>query len=197
MRYMNRKKILIAAFILVALVQLFVPAKMIWNRERIIDSGTEFKFKTEPIDPTDPFRGKYITLRYDENTFQVEDESEWYRDEDVYVSLKTDDEGFVKISAVSKGKPMNDNAFVMAKVRYTSYDSTNTLTIRYPFDRYYMEESKAYEAEKIHRQSQRDSSHLTYALVSIRDGKAVLKDVLIDEVSIREIVKNRQKEIGY
>ena len=55
---MIKMKILLSVFILVALVQLFVPAKMILDREDILDMGKEYKFKTEPIDPNDPFRGK-------------------------------------------------------------------------------------------------------------------------------------------
>jgi hypothetical protein len=56
-----------------------------------------------------------------------------------------------------------------------------------------MEESKAEEAELIHRKSQQDKSQVTYALVSIKDGDAVLKDVLINGTSISEIVKRNQK----
>ena len=56
-----------------------------------------------------------------------------------------------------------------------------------------MEESKAYEAEQIYIENQIDSSKKTYALVSIKNGDAVLKDVLIDGVSIREVVKENRK----
>ena len=69
------------------------------------------------------------------------------------------------------------------------------LAIDYPFDRYYMEESKAYDAELTYRKSQLDTSQIAYALVSIKDGEAVLKDVLINGVSIREIViKERENQ---
>lgn len=54
---MTNKKTLLSVFILVAIVQLYVPAKMILDREDILDTGKEYKFKTEPIDPNDPFRG--------------------------------------------------------------------------------------------------------------------------------------------
>ena len=40
---MINKKILLSVFILVALVQLFVPAKMILDREDILDKGKEYK----------------------------------------------------------------------------------------------------------------------------------------------------------
>ena len=62
---MNKKILLISAFVLVVLVQLYVPAKMIWGREEVLNTGTEYKFRTAPIDPNDVFRGKYINLNYE------------------------------------------------------------------------------------------------------------------------------------
>ena len=187
---MNRKKLLFTAFILVALVQLYVPAKMILDKENVIETGIEYKFKIAPTDPSDPFRGRYITLSYDENTTIVSDGQDWVRGESIYVSLTTDYLGFAKIKSVSKTKPTDNESFIKAKVRFSSGNSPNKLlTIDYPFNRYYMEESKAYYAELIYRQSQQNANQVTYALVSIKNGDAVLKDVLIDGTSIREIVK--------
>lgn len=57
-----------------------------------------------------------------------------------------------------------------------------------------MEETKAYEAEQAYIQSQQDTTKITYALVKIKNGNAVLKDVIIDGTSIKEIVKANRKE---
>ncbi len=183
-------KILLPVFVLVAIVQLYVPAKMIFDKEDVIHTGTEYKFKTEPIDPNDPFRGKYITLRYEEDMVEVENESDWRWGEMVYVLLTSDSNGFAKILSVSKETPTGTPDFLIAKVSYVPDDGSNKLTIEYPFDRYYMEESKAYDAELAYRESQIDTNQIAYALVSIKEGDAVLKDVLINGVSIREIVKS-------
>jgi uncharacterized membrane-anchored protein len=176
-------------------VQLFVPAKMILDREDILDMGKEYKFKTEPIDPNDPFRGKYITLRYEEDVIEIQNEADWIRGEIIYVFLKTDNEGFAKIKSVSKENPTDNQDFLKTKVSHVTGNGSNKLTIDYPFDRYYMEESKAYDAELTYRESQLDTSQIAYALVSIKDGEAVLKDVLINGISIREIViKERENQ---
>lgn len=191
---MSSKKVLFPLFILVALAQLYVPAKMIWDKEDVLDSGKEYKFKTAPIDPSDPFRGKYIVLSYDENTIEIPDEHDWIRGEVVYVSMTEDKEGFAKIKSVSKEKIDLNQNFIKAKVGFiTSFDTTK-LTIDYPFDRFYMEESKAYDAELTYRESQRDTTKITYALVNVKNGDAVLKDVLIDGIPIRELVKAKQDE---
>ena len=185
---MINKKVLFLIFILVAIVQLSVPAKMIFDREDVINNGKAFKFKTKPIDPNDPFRGKYIRLRYKGNKIRVQNVADWHRGENIYVFLTTDNEGFAKILSVSKEKQNNNQDYLKTKVNYVASGS-NTLTIDYPFDRYYMEESKAYGAEITYRKSQLDTNQIAYALVNIKDGEAVLKDVLINDVSIKEIVK--------
>lgn len=72
---MKNKKILFILFITVVIAQLFIPVKIILNKEDILKTGTAFKFKTAPIDPTDPFRGEYIILNFDENEFKIEDKN--------------------------------------------------------------------------------------------------------------------------
>jgi uncharacterized membrane-anchored protein len=191
---MNNKKILFAVFVLVALVQLYVPAKIIWDREEILKTGSEFKFKTVPIDPSDPFRGKYITLSYIENTVKVENENDWTMGEKIYVHLTTTKDGFAKVQSVSKEKPTENQDYLEAKVYYVSGNAANKLTIDYPFDRFYMEESKAHKAEIAYRQSQRDTSKMTYAVVRIKKGVAVLKDIMVDGIPIGEIVNPNNNE---
>jgi uncharacterized membrane-anchored protein len=181
---MNNKKIILIAFALIALVQMYLPAKMILDRENVIQTGTEYKFRTAPVDPNDPFRGKYITLDYTVNSIKIPKNQNWREREKIYVSLSTDSTGFAKIKSVSKEEPINNKPFVKAEV---SYISGNMLVINYPFDRFYMEESKAYDAELAYRESQRDTVRVTYALVSIKGGDAVLKDVLIGGISIQKL----------
>ncbi|MFO7259463.1 MAG: GDYXXLXY domain-containing protein, partial [Bacteroidota bacterium] len=145
------------------------------------------------IDPTDPFRGKYITLSYDENSIEISDAENWVSGESIYVALGTDKEGIARIESVSRARPTDGADFIEAQVWYVSESDPRRLMIDYPFDRYYMEESKAQEAEDTHRRAQRDTTRITYALVSVKNGDAVVKDILIDGISISEIVKaNRE-----
>lgn len=174
-----------------SIVQLFVPAKMIWDREVILNEGFEHKFRTAPIDPNDPFRGKYIVLRYAQNSVELEMDSEIESGSKVYVSFVKDDEGYSKIKSVSDEKPLDNENYLAAKANVYTTNDHKELTIEYPFDRYYMEESKAYDAELLYQKTQRDSNLTTYALVKIKNGGAVLSDVMINEISIRELVKEK------
>ena len=113
---MDKKYRLLAIFILVALVQVYIPAKMVLDSEGVLDSGTEYKFKTAPVDPTDPFRGKYITLRYKDNSVEVENESDWISGEEVYVILTKDVDGFARIKLISKEIPRYKVDYFKAKL---------------------------------------------------------------------------------
>ncbi len=176
-------------FLILALAQLFVPTKMILNQENILETGIIYKFKTQPIDPSDPFRGKYITLNYEARSFKTKD-SVWERNETIYVYLKKDSLGYAAVDQVSKViLEYDDKNYIQAKAKwYRNY--TDELQIEFPFNRFYMEETKAYDAEIAVRNRQRDSlPNNTHALVYVKEGEAVLKDVIIDDISIKDYVE--------
>lgn len=181
------KKFTVAIFAAMCLVQWFVPAKMIYDSERVIRDGVPFRFKTLPIDPSDPFRGKYITLNFEEDAIAVTDDSTWTPGQVIYVTFTTDSAGFAKTSAVAKQKPSQGD-YLKTTVSYTSRDPY-LLHFDLPFDRFYLEESKASQAEQAYWKAQSDSTRITYGLVAIREGTAVLKDVMINDKSIVEVVR--------
>jgi uncharacterized membrane-anchored protein len=185
---MTPKKSLFVLFILMVILQLFVPLKMILDREIILRYGTEFKFKTAPIDPHDPFRGKYISLQFYESLVDLPSDKEWLSGETIYLILSADADGFAVVDSITGEKPSGSQHYLKAKV---SYYYSGRVRVNYPFDRFYMEESKAYDAELAYQESQADTTITAYALVSIKDGESVLKDVLIDGVPIREIARQR------
>jgi len=193
---MNNKKIIFVVFILVAMAQLFVPAKMIFDREDILATGKEYKFRTAPVDPNDPFRGKFITLDFEDNMLIISSEEGLVSAQIVFVIITNDADGYAIIESISQEEPINHQNYIKAKVAYVSSvdeDDLTEITINYPFDRYYMEESKAHDAEVIYNQSQPDSSQTAYALVAVKNGETVLKDVLIDGISISNLVNKEMK----
>ena len=191
---MLNKKVLFIVFLLIAIVQLYVPAKMIYDQEVVLLNGNEYKFKAAPIDPNDPFRGKYITLRFDATTFPVQNINEWEINDEVYVQIQNDNVGFAQIKTVSKKRPVNDPDYIKAKIAFLMEDGKVNMRIEYPFDRFYMEESKAQAAEDMYRESIIDSTQVAYALVNIRNGEAVIRDVLINGTSVSDLLKARQNK---
>lgn len=181
---------LVLIFILVVMAQLYVPASMIFQQEEIIETGTAYKFKTQPVDPSDPFKGKYIFLNYEQNHFPSTDTT-WRQNEVIHISLKTDSLGFMKASKISREIP-NSADYVTAKVDWYN-DSEKMVYYRFPFNEFYMNESKAYDAEVAHTKAQQDSLPTnTYALVYVLRGKGVLGNVYIDDIPIGEYVEKQQ-----
>ena len=191
---MLNKKVLFIGILLIAIVQLYVPAKMIYDQEVVLLNGNEYKFKAAPIDPNDPFRGKYITLRFEATTFPVQNINEWAINDEVFIQIQNDTTGFAQIKNVSKKRPDNDPDYIKAKIAFLMEDGKVNMRIEYPFDRFYMEETKAQAAEDMYRESIVDSTQVAYALVNIRNGEAVIRDVLINGTSISDLVKTRENK---
>lgn len=183
---MISKKIIIPLFLLVSAAQLYVPASMIWTREKVIAEGEVYFFETAPIDPSDPFRGKYVRLNFKNETILIDSINDWVRHQEVYLLLEKDPAGFVRYSQVSAEPPPNTTAYLKVEVNYISPGS-GELHFNLPFDRFYMEESKAKPAEEVYMASTRSNNDITYAVVSVKNGEAVLRDVMINGKSLREL----------
>jgi uncharacterized membrane-anchored protein len=179
------KNIAFIAFVLTCAAQWFVPANMIWQRERILDAGVAYKFKTAPVDPSDPFRGRYVQLWFENNSLALRDtQLQWNSGEDVYLSLGVDSAGYAVFIDALKMPPVEGD-YLQAKVSYVDYSTPRMMWINLPFDRFYMEETSAPKAEQQYNEASRDTTKVTYAVVKINDGQAVLEDVMIDGVSLR------------
>ena len=59
---MNKKYIFLMLFIILAIIQLSIPAYMSLSREINLGKGTLYKIRTGPVDPYDIFRGRYVAL---------------------------------------------------------------------------------------------------------------------------------------
>lgn len=186
---MKDKKIAFLVFILVVLAQLYVPLQMIFNQEDIIKTGTEFKLQTAPVDPYDPFRGKYITLFFTEREITVNSVTKWRSGETIFATLTTGKNGFAKISSISKTKPKNSESYLKVKIDFAL--NNNKIAIDFPFDRFYMNENIASNAEKIYQEFSIKKKNQTYALITVKNGEAVIKDVRINEVSITDLANKK------
>ena len=191
---MKFKNTHIIAFIAMLIVQLLVPFTMILKHESVLQTGNVFKFKTAPIDPNDPFRGKYIRLNFDNALTIYNSKVDFDGQESAFVLLDKDADGFAKIKDVTKEEPDNREDYVKVKIYHAYGSNHHRIRIIYPFDKFYMEETKAPEAEIRSRRSfGNPDKKQSYALVAIKNGNAVLKDVIIDGRSVKDIVVPKEK----
>jgi len=182
------KTFVIILFVFMCAAQWLVPGNMIFESESVASSGTVFKFKTRPVDPSDPFRGKYIVLSFDAEVLYDSSGTEWQGGEEVYATFAQDSAGYAQPVKLLTTPPAN-GPYLQTRVSYAESGSPSRVTIDLPFERFYLEESKASEAEKAYWQAQRDSAQVAYGVVHIGAGKAVLTDVMINDRSIVDIVK--------
>lgn len=187
---MKNTKTVFVLFILVAAIQLMAPAKMIFDQQSAIDKGKAYKFLTQPIDPNDPFRGKFIRMNYQINNYKTK-VNDWDRNSEIYVYIK-DSLGYAKLDTVTKDKLKNRQDYIKAKLIWYNKNE-NQVNFNILNDRFYMEESKAKPAEDLVRDEQRDSTtnNSTYALIYIKNGTSVLKDVFVNDVPIKNLINDQ------
>ncbi len=187
---MNNKKLFILLLVVV-LIQWFVPVKMILDQEDVLTDGQLFEFKIIPIDPNDPFRGKYIILNLEEDNVLVDDPENWVSGENIYVYLAENEAGLAFPVGIAKEQP-KDNDYIKAKINYVIDERPGMVYIEYPFDRYYMEETKAPRAERILTYD----SILSTVKVRVLHGESVIESVQIDGMKIEEwMVRNPDEEM--
>lgn len=174
-------------FTLMVIVQWFIPLRTVFLQDAVVAEGKTYRFKTQPIDPSDPFRGKYITLRFEADMLEIDTAMRWSMGETVYLTLEEDDEGFAKISDISRLPPENTGAFIRAETGYV-FDE-GQMRLEFPFSRFYVEESKASQAEQAYWGAASDTTQVAYAEVAVRSGNASLVDVKINGRSIVTIVE--------
>ena len=114
--------------------------------------------------------------------------------------ITEDEKGFARFSGVSVDRPKG-NAYVLAEVDYVvpaltkEPPSSNEWSkpgvhLALPFDRYYMEESDAPAAEKAYREHSRQGGERdAYVIVRVRKGQAVIEDLYVGGMPIREFLK--------
>ena len=185
-------KLFVVLFAAMCVIQWIVPAKMIYESEHTIADGELYKFKTEPIDPTDPFRGKYITLNFEADYIELYDSTDWQAGQQAFVTFTSNPSGYAVPLEILHEEPETGN-YLRTNVQYVSrYQERLRVQFDLPFDRFYMEESKAPEAEKLYWEALRDTVQVAYGLVSIGKGQAVLQDVFVNDKAIVDLIQEKR-----
>lgn len=187
-------------FIAVALAQLALPAWMIIDRERVLTEGAVFKFRTEPVDPRDPFRGEYVVLAFEAeqgewpNPVPAEQYTVLAYSHPAYASISVDHgSGFAYIASLH-AEPPTEGAYLPVRVQAYGGDgdanSPSVTNVSLPFDRFYLEEGEGPRTEALMRlQGTGDGTEQplpTYAAVRIHYGSSVVEDLVIGGKSVQQ-----------
>ena len=198
---MNQKRLLLIAFILVALAQLFVPYRMISNQAYFANAGNEFRFKVMS-NHSGSFRigntgtsiqGRYIRLMFEEDKFKVSDQNAVDYTRPLYVLFSKDSMGFAKIQSVTKTEPEFSSDWVKAR-GWTYPKDSSFLHLNYPFNNYYIEDLIDKNVESKLSEKLNDSLSVISLNVKIKENKFIVSDLMINDVSFKDFVKQIQNK---
>ena len=182
---MSASRLAIVLAAAAAAVQLAVPVWMIARHEHVLGRGEVFKFRTAPVDPYDAFRGRYVALRFEEDSVPASSAPEMPSGVRVCVAVTNGPDGFARYGAVTT-RPPATGAWLRTRTRFSHSQRLNLV----PFaDRYSMPESEAPAAETAYRKHSAQSNRTAWAQVRILDGRAAIEELYVDGVPIREFVR--------
>jgi uncharacterized membrane-anchored protein len=191
---MMNPKWVFGLFLVLAIAQLALPLGQIWKYEDVLRTGQLYKFRTAPVDPYDALRGKYVALNYADteavlrNGYQIDNHSP------AYLSLRRDENGFAQFVELAATPPQAGDYLRVECVEYQF--SSGKARFVLPFDKFFMEENKAPQAEQAYRRygnqrGQKDSR--TYVMVRVKGGRGVIENLYVEDQPIREFIKTRTK----
>jgi len=185
---MNPKKFLYFTIIF----WLLIFSGFIVNKEYTLRTGTEVLLKTAPVDPTDLFRGEYVTLNYEISTLNVRElqaEEVYFDSNDrIYLSLELKD-GYGVPKRICVDPPENE-LYIAGKVKDVVYNWGNSeeigkgentgikeLRVDYGIESYFVPEGKGMEIES--KQWTEDQA-VSVKIAIDKRGNALIKSLLID-----------------
>ena len=185
------KTLRVIIFLVVALVQLTVPASAIWKHEQTLRHGRVWKLKTAPVDPEDAVRGRYIALRFAAEEVPHElalpKDSYSLSGKILYAVLKEGEDGFAQIDRVSETSIRGDNVINVSPGGWRQ----DRAYLVFPFNRFWVSEANAPAAEKAYLENSRRGKENAYVTVRVRDGDAALEQLYIDNHPLSEYLSAR------
>ena len=189
---MSRTRILALLFLMVALIQLALPAARIRLYEQTLHEGKAFKFRTAPVDPYDAFRGRYVALGFEAGDAAWSGKDKAGHDRKIFALVETGPDGFARFTSASPNRPASGD-FLEAKSSYSAGD--NRVRVDVPFDRFYMTEKLAPDAERVYREhSANRRERDAYAIVRIRDGLGVIEQVFVGDKPLAEAAREAVRQ---
>lgn len=212
---MNRK-ILVPLVVVGIVAQIATLAWMLIQRELTLRCGTACLLETAPVDPFDAFRGRYVSLAFNDlgSATVPEEQRKWQRGTSVWLSLQTNDSGVARIDSVSRTHP--DGISIKTRISYSNDEykaieptvtnrwghaetrKTGNTILRFndlPCNRYYLPERIASQAEQAYFEANRQRSgdgnvprQNAHAKVRVWRGNVVIEDLLIGGIPIREFI---------
>ncbi len=185
---------IMARLLVVLLIQAGVLGWMVFERARLLETGTEALLTVVPVDPRDFFRGDYVTLAYDISTVHpsaLGGDADFRTNDEIWVVLDTPPDMPATLRAVFRDKPaeMPDTVTLHGRV-FAAFDGRpamddgtecpdpcSTLRVRYGIEQYFVPEGEGRELENL-----RNDMRVEIVAAVGNDGKAAIKRLLVDGI---------------
>lgn len=174
--------------ILASLVPILILLGMTVTPLYTIYNGEEITLQTIPVDPSDPFRGDYVSLRFSVEEVPIDlvdkeifDQKDELYDTRVYVSLKEQD-GVYVATRVSLEKP-GKGVYLKGNLQYfgrawdpvQQKETEEVAYIQYSIDKYFVEDNTGTEWEKASAKGE------IVARAKVFNGYVYLLDIMTKE----------------
>ena len=179
----------LTVFAVAALAQWLVPLAGVWQHERVIARGAPVRIRCAAPDPYDPLRGRYLAVRPAQQRAPAPPGMPEGQPVPVWARLVADTDGLARSESLSL-EPVAGPMVIRLVARLDPGADEAQASLHWPFDRLYLNERLAPDADALVAERLRDGTHPD-AEIRLLDGRAVLTDVLVDGVSIRDVVRRR------
>lgn len=185
---LTKPNILRLVFFLAAFAgAVYYPVREVLAFERPKVKPVEMRFRVGAYDPYDPMRGHYLKLRVQQRVFLSREEcrkaKSLHRDSrrKLFAVLEPGKGGLATVTAVCAAPPAG-KAFVRTEyVWFNDRAEKPCCSVDLPFNRYFINEKLAADAEGLLRNITRDKKHSAVLVVNIyADGRYAVKDLLVD-----------------
>ncbi len=183
----------LAVFAVAVIAQWLLPLSGIWQHERVISRGTLVRIECMAPDPYDLLRGRYLAVRPAQSP--VAEPEGFPRGGGlvpVWATLEAGGDGLARIKSLSLEPVSGPTVIPLTARSWGTINGTDVIGLEWPFGRFYLNERLATDADKLLAERLRADTK-PVAEIRILDGNVVLVDLLVDGVSIREVVKRRAK----
>lgn len=135
------------------LLQFFALLYMAGVREAIIHTGKTVFLKTAPVDPSDPFRGDYVSLKYEISEIPLKKFKGMLPSEKsakYYTVLKKGEDNLYELDYCTTVRPASEAVFIKGRNGYRWYNPAiqKYLPLKYGIEKYFVQQRKGLDIEK-------------------------------------------------
>lgn len=171
-----------------------LPVWQMLQAQAVMTQGKAYRFETQPVDPADAFRGRYIALGFKAAQTEVERDFSADYGRKFYAVLGVDANGFGKIERLEIRKPSAGD-YVKVRGLYLQTEDCAVpspdreppvclplekplFRVQFPWDRFYMNEKAAPKAEEAYREAP-GSQKKTWAVIRVLGDASAVESVYL------------------